>query len=203
MSSPHFDADDTPAQALIVVDVQNDFCEGGALGVNGGTAVARSLASLTGDYDIVVATRDYHIDPGAHFSEDPDFVDSWPPHCRVGTDGVAFSPEFDTSDVEEVFSKGEYSAAYSGFEGASPDGTTLANWLHARNVQTVDVVGIATDHCVRATAVDAVKAGFDARVLLNFTAAVSEDTADAALTTMSKAGVTLVGDLVHGGQAAS
>lgn len=203
MSSPHFDDDVTPAQALIVVDVQNDFCEGGALGVNGGTAVARSLKSLTDDYSIVVATRDYHIDPGAHFSDDPDFVDTWPPHCRVGTDGVAFSPEFDTSDVREVFSKGAYSAAYSGFEGASDDGTTLADWLRAHDVRSVDVVGIATDHCVRATAVDAANEGFDTRVLLNFTAAVSEPTANAALTSMRDAGVTLVGDLVYGGQAAS
>lgn len=203
MSSPHFDDDVSPAQALIVVDVQNDFCEGGALGVNGGTAVARSLRSLTDDYGIVVATRDYHIDPGAHFSDDPDFVDTWPPHCRVGTDGVAFSPEFDTSAVQEVFSKGAYSAAYSGFEGASDDGTTLTDWLRAHDVRSVDVVGIATDHCVRATAIDAANEGFDTRVLLNFTAAVSEPTANAALTSMRDAGVTLVGDLVYGGQAAS
>ncbi|WP_313316404.1 isochorismatase family protein [Gordonia sputi] len=203
MSSPHFDDDVSPAQALIVVDVQNDFCEGGALGVNGGTAVARSLKSLTDDYGIVVATRDYHIDPGAHFSDDPDFVDTWPPHCRVGTDGVAFSPQFDTSEVQEVFSKGAYSAAYSGFEGASDDGTTLTDWLRAHDVRSVDVVGIATDHCVRATAIDAANEGFDTRVLLNFTAAVSEPTANAALTSMRDAGVTLVGDLVYGGQAAS
>ena len=203
MSSPHFDDDVSPAQALIVVDVQNDFCEGGALGVNGGTAVARSLKSLTDDYGIVVATRDYHIDPGAHFSDNPDFVDTWPPHCRVGTDGVAFSPEFDTSAVQEVFSKGAYSAAYSGFEGASDDGTTLADWLRAHDVRSVDVVGIATDHCVRATAVDAANEGFDTRVLLSFTAAVSEPTANAALTSLRDAGVTLVGDLVYGGQAAS
>ena len=203
MSSPHFDDDVSPAQALIVVDVQNDFCEGGALGVNGGTAVARSLKSLTDDYGIVVATRDYHIDPGAHFSDNPDFVDTWPPHCRVGTDGVAFSPEFDTSAVQEVFSKGAYSAAYSGFEGASDDGTTLTDWLRAHDVRSVDVVGIATDHCVRATAIDAANEGFDTRVLLNFTAAVSEPTANAALTSMRDAGVTLVGDLVYGGQAAT
>ncbi|MCM3897599.1 isochorismatase family protein [Gordonia sputi] len=203
MSSPHFDDDASPAQALIVVDVQNDFCEGGALGVNGGTAVARSLKSLTDDYGIVVATRDYHIDPGAHFSDHPDFVDTWPPHCRVGTDGVAFSPEFDASEVQEVFSKGAYSAAYSGFEGTSDDGTTLTDWLRAHDVRSVDVVGIATDHCVRATAIDAANEGFDTRVLLNFTAAVSEPTANAALTSMRDAGVTLVGDLVYGGQAAS
>ena len=203
MSSPHFDDDVSPAQVLIVVDVQNDFCEGGALGVNGGTAVARSLKSLTDDYGIVVATRDYHIDPGAHFSDHPDFVDTWPPHCRVGTDGVAFSPEFDASEVQEVFSKGAYSAAYSGFEGTSDDGTTLTDWLRAHDVRSVDVVGIATDHCVRATAIDAANEGFDTRVLLNFTAAVSEPTANAALTSMRDAGVTLVGDLVYGGQAAS
>ena len=203
MSSPHFDDDASPAQALIVVDVQNDFCEGGALGVNGGTAVARSLKSLTDDYGIVVATRDYHIDPGAHFSDHPDFVDTWPPHCRVGTDGVAFSPEVDASEGQEVFSKGAYSAAYSGFEGTSDDGTTLTDWLRAHDVRSVDVVGIATDHCVRATAIDAANEGFDTRVLLNFTAAVSEPTANAALTSMRDAGVTLVGDLVYGGQAAS
>lgn len=204
MNTPTSDADgagQVPADALIVVDVQNDFCEGGALGVGGGAAVSRAISSLAGEYRTVVATRDYHVDPGDHFSDHPDFVDSWPPHCRVGSDGAAFAPGLDTSTVAEVFSKGEYSAAYSGFEGTAEDGTTLADWLRGRGVASVDVVGIATDHCVRATALDAVREGFDVRVLLNFTAAVSQPTARAALTEMRGAGIELDGDLIYAGSA--
>ncbi|MDY6808555.1 isochorismatase family protein [Gordonia sp. HNM0687] len=184
--------------ALIVVDVQNDFCEGGALGVNGGAAVAHAVNQILGDYRTVVATRDYHIDPGDHFSEKPDYVDSWPPHCRVGTDGVAFHPDFADAVAHQVFDKGHYSAAYSGFEGAA-DGVTLAEWLRDRGITHVDVVGIATDHCVRATALDAVREGFDTRVLLNFTAAVSAQTAKKALKEMRDAGVELDGDLIYDG----
>src|SRR5690606_21357458 len=107
-------------RALVVVDVQNDVCEGGARAVPGGSHVARLISDYLrdadADYDVVVATRDFHIDPGEHFSDNPDFVDSWPPHCRVGTPGADFHPEFDTERVQEIFSKGEYSAAYSGFE---------------------------------------------------------------------------------------
>ncbi|MEE4022583.1 isochorismatase family protein [Gordonia sp. PKS22-38] len=185
--------------ALIVVDVQNDFCEGGALGVNGGAAVARAVNQLFGDYRTIVATRDYHIDPGDHFSDKPDYVDSWPPHCRVGTEGVAFHPDLDSSAAHEQFLKGHYSAAYSGFEGAAEDGTGLADWLRDRGIRHVDIVGIATDHCVRATALDAVREGFDTRVLLNFTAAVSSTTSTKALGAMREAGVELDGDLIYDG----
>lgn len=185
--------------ALIVVDVQNDFCEGGALGVRGGAAVAAAIDSIVGEYSTVVATRDHHIEPGDHFSEDPDFVDTWPPHCVAGTPGAAFHPSFDAGAAQAVFSKGQHSAAYSGFEGISDDGTTLAEWLRAHHITTVDVVGIATDHCVRATALDAVKEGFTTRVLLNFTAAVAEKTATAALADMRGAGIELVGDLLYSG----
>ncbi|AZG43895.1 isochorismatase family protein [Gordonia insulae] len=185
--------------ALIVVDVQNDFCEGGSLGVNGGAAVAAAVDKIVDDYRTVVATRDHHIDPGDHFSDDPDYVDSWPPHCRVGTDGICFHPSFDASVAAEVFSKGHYSAAYSGFEGAAEDGTSLADWLRQQRISTVDIVGIATDHCVRATALDAVKEGFTTRVLLNFTAAVAADTATKALAELREAGVELVGDLLYDG----
>ncbi|RPA12707.1 isochorismatase family protein [Gordonia sp. OPL2] len=187
--------------ALVVVDVQNDFCEGGALGVNGGAAVAAAIESIVGDYRTVVATRDYHIDPGAHFSDQPDYVDSWPPHCRVDTDGVWFHPSFDASAAQAIFSKGQYSAAYSGFEGATEDDVPLADWLRAHGISRVDIVGIATDHCVRATAVDAAQEGFTTRVLLNFTAAVSADTASTALSAMRAAGVDLVGDLLYNGSA--
>ena len=187
------------ARALIIVDVQNDFCEGGSMGVTGGadTAAAVTEYARTGGYDHIVATRDYHIDPGAHFSQEPDFVDSWPPHCVVGTPGAEFHPGFDPSLAEEVFSKGRYSAAYSGFEGAAgEDGPTLAEWLHARDIDEVDVVGIATDHCVRATALDAVSEGIRARVLLGLTAGVARPTVEAALGQLREAGVVLEGEPV-------
>lgn len=179
--------------ALIVVDVQNDFCEGGSLAVAGGAAVAAEVSGLYAGYDHVVATRDYHIDPGAHFSETPDFVDSWPVHCRAGTPGASFHPSLDVGGLQAVFSKGAHAAAYSGFEGAAPDGTTLADWLRAHDVSDVDVVGIATDHCVRATALDAAANGFRTRVLLDLTAGVAAATVDTALTRLRDAGVTLTG----------
>jgi nicotinamidase/pyrazinamidase len=179
--------------ALIVVDVQNDFCEGGSLAVAGGAAVAAAVNDLFGSYDHVVATRDYHIDPGAHFSDEPDYVDSWPPHCRAGTPGASFHPSLDVGAVQAVFSKGAHAAAYSGFEGADLAGTTLADWLRAHDVSAVDVVGIATDHCVRATALDAAAHGFTTRVLLDLTAGVAPATVDAALTRLRDAGVTLTG----------
>ncbi|MFC9477003.1 isochorismatase family protein [Nocardia sp. NPDC055002] len=181
------------ARGLIIVDVQNDFCEGGSLAVAGGAAVAAAITDFlaTEHYDAVVATRDWHIDPGPHFSTEPDYVDSWPPHCRVGTPGADFHPALDVSPIQETFSKGEYTAAYSGFEGAAADGTSLTNWLRARDIDAVDVVGIATDHCVRATALDAAEAGFDTTVLLGLTAGVAPETTEIALTTLRDAGVGL------------
>lgn len=186
-------------RALIVVDVQNDFCEGGSLAVAGGAAVARRISEYldVSDYAAVVATRDHHIDPGAHFSDNPDYVGTWPPHCRVGTPGAEFHPSLNLAPIEEIFSKGEYSAAYSGFEGAAADGTPLADWLRANDIDTVDVCGIATDHCVRATALDARAAGFETRVLLGLTAAVAPGTAEQALDRMRGAGVELAGELEH------
>lgn len=184
-------------RALIIVDVQNDFCEGGSLAVAGGGDVARAisahLASNAADYGHVVATRDYHVDPGAHFSSHPDYVDSWPPHCVAGTAGASFHPELDVTKIEAVFSKGAYTAAYSGFEGADSDGTSLAGWLRERGVTDVDVAGIATDHCVRATAGDAARAGLRTKVLLDLTAGVARGTTDKALDEMRAAGADLVG----------
>ncbi|HZZ96245.1 MAG TPA: isochorismatase family protein [Jatrophihabitantaceae bacterium] len=184
-------------RALIVVDVQNDFCEGGSLAVAGGTGVARAISArlAEGGFDHVVATRDHHIDPGAHFSQRPDFVDTWPVHCVAGTGGVDLHPDLDTSSVEAVFDKGEYAAAYSGFEARS-DGVGLADWLRDRDVDTVEIVGIATDHCVRATALDAVDAGFATTVRLDLTAGVARNTVDAALVQLAAAGISLVGDPV-------
>ncbi|WP_040687184.1 MULTISPECIES: nicotinamidase [Nocardia] len=186
-------------RALIIVDVQNDFCEGGSLAVTGGATVARRITGYlnSAHYSAVVATRDYHIDPGGHFSEHPDYVDTWPPHCRVGTSGADFHPALNTEQIQEIFSKGQYSAAYSGFEGATEDGTGLADWLRERAIDELDIVGIATDHCVRATALDARIEGFDTRVLLDFTAGVAPDTTTAALDRMRAAGVDIEGSVVR------
>jgi nicotinamidase/pyrazinamidase len=162
--------------------------------------VARAISAhaAAGGYAHVVATRDHHIDPGAHFSAQPDFRDSWPPHCVVGSDGVELHPELDRGPIEAVFDKGELAAAYSGFEGSS-DGVGLADWLRARDVDAVDVVGIATDHCVRATALDAVAAGLRTRVLLPLTAGVAEASTEAALAQLRTAGVELEGRVDRAG----
>ena len=144
-------------RALVIVDVQNDFCEGGSLAVAGGGEVARAISRYleSGGYDHVVASRDFHIDPGGHFSAHPDFVNSWPRHCVAGTAGAGFHPDLDTSHIETVFSKGAHEAAYSAFDGRDEAGTPLAAWLRERGVDELDVAGIATDYCVRATAISA------------------------------------------------
>ena len=183
-------------RALLVVDVQNDFCEGGSLAVTGGAAVAAAISehvhTAAGEYAHVVATRDHHVDPGRHFAEQPDFLETWPAHCVVGSGGEELHPDLDRGPIEAVFDKGEYAAAYSGFEGRA-DGTPLAEWLRGHGVDAVDVVGIATDHCVRATALDAVGYGFDTRVLLHLTAGVTDGTTEAAVEELRAAGVTLEG----------
>jgi nicotinamidase/pyrazinamidase len=185
-------------RALVIVDVQNDFCEGGSLAVAGGAAVARAISGyLAGPdlacYDRVVASQDYHVDPGAHFSPDPDFFSSWPAHCVAATEGAQFHPDLDTSHIEETFRKGQHAAAYSAFEGTNPAGDTLGNWLTERGVTEVDVVGIATDYCVYATSADASRAGFATTVLLNLTAGVDVHTTTAAIDKLREAGVTLTG----------
>jgi len=191
------------ARALIVVDVQNDFCEGGALAVAGGAAVAAGIAQRlrAGRHgaDVVIATRDHHIDPGGHFAAEPDYLDTWPPHCVVGSGGELLHPALKDAPIDAVFDKGEYSAAYSGFEAAGAAdgpvaGMPLEAYLRDRGVREVEIAGIATDHCVRATALDAAAAGFATTVLLELTAAVAPATASAALDQLRAAGVHLIGD---------
>ena len=163
--------------------------------MSGGAAVAAAISAhlhSEGDrYAHVVATRDHHIDPGHHFAEQPDFLETWPAHCVVGSEGVELHPALDREALEAIFDKGEHAAAYSGFEGAS-DGVPLADWLRERGVGAVDVVGIATDHCVRATALDAAAEGLSTRVLIDLTAAVAEETTRIALEQFSSAGVEVV-----------
>ncbi|MFI7383020.1 isochorismatase family protein [Streptomyces sp. NPDC049813] len=192
-------------RALIVVDVQNDFCEGGSLAVAGGADVAAAVTDLIGQtagggYQHVVATRDHHIEPGDHFAvppQSPDYRTSWPVHCVAGTEGVGFhanfAPAVASGAIDAVFDKGAYAAAYSGFEGADENGVPLARWLRDRDISEVDVVGIATDHCVRATALDSVREGFRTQVLLDLTAGVAAATTEAALEEMRGAGVELSG----------
>ncbi|MET3949811.1 isochorismatase family protein [Arthrobacter sp. UYEF36] len=217
------------SRALIIVDVQNDFCEGGSLAVEGGAELAGAISEYVdahhGQFDHVVATQDWHIDPGAHFSDSPDFVDSWPKHCVAGTRGAELHPDLDTEYIQAYFRKGQFTAAYSGFEGllapddavptgdrkpgampvaggssgsaagaddgeaassdfaasdlAGEDAIGLDDWLQSHDVEDVVVVGIATDHCVKATALDGVQAGYSVTVLRDLTVGIAEDLDDA------------------------
>ncbi len=188
------------ATALLIVDVQNDFTEGGALGVIGGASVARRiteyLASDTG-YDVVVASRDWHDadnDNGGHFAttEPPDFATTWPVHCVAGTVGAEYHPDLVADAVDVHVRKGQGVPAYSMFAGTADDGAHLSDVLHGLGITDVDVVGIATDHCVRASALDALAAGFSVRVLTDLVAGVAPESSSAALAEMSEAGATLV-----------
>lgn len=192
-------------RALVLVDIQNDFCEGGSMGVEGGGAVAsraaeRILADRPGgghghrDYDAVVLTADWHHDPGEHWATDgdPDFATSWPVHCAADTPGADFHPALGPAlgHVDEVFRKGMHDAAYSGFEGvAAGDGRSgLADWLRRRGVTHLDIGGIATDYCVRATVLDALGEGFAVRLLTDTIAGVAPETTEAALAEMRAGG---------------
>lgn len=187
--------DTAAGRALIVVDVQPTFCEGGALPVEGGNAVAERIAEYVaahrGDYAAIVTTQDWHIDPGEHFSDTPDFVDTWPPHGVAGTDEAELHPALADLAPDISVKKGKYAAAYSGFEGVDIAGRPLADLLAARAITDVDVVGIAESHCVKQTALDAVAAGLRTRVLTDLTVPVTPEQGEAARREMSAAGVVL------------
>ncbi|WP_103062905.1 isochorismatase family protein [Actinomyces qiguomingii] len=183
-------------RALIIVDVQPTFCEGGALAVAGGNAVAERVAAYAaahrGDYDLVVTTQDWHIDPGEHFSETPDFVDTWPPHGVAGSAEAELHPALAELAPDVSVKKGRYAAAYSGFEAVDESGAGLDAVLRARGIEALDVVGLAESHCVKDTALDGVRAGYQVRVLTDLTAPVSAEQGEAARTAMAEAGVDLV-----------
>ncbi|MBV9660963.1 MAG: isochorismatase family protein [Acidimicrobiales bacterium] len=186
--------------ALIVVDVQRDFCEGGRLAVTGGEAVAAGISDLieaAGDaYALVIATRDWHVDPGAHFAPSgspPDYVKSWPVHCVAGSEGAEWHPDLRLPPGAIVVSKGERAGAYSGFEGHTEGGEDLATVLKARGIERVDIAGIATSYCVRATAMDAIRAGFATRVLAPLTTDVDPAATPSTFTALVKAGVKIAG----------
>ena len=185
------DLDDRERRALVIVDVQNDFCDipGAPLPVKGGAALARRISDhvrdSAGQYAAVVATRDWHIDPGDHFSSEPDFAGTWPPHCRAGSSGAGFHPDLETEPLAEIFSKGQFSASYTGFDGVAGDGATLAEWLRSHRLAALDIVGIATDYCVRATALDAARLGFSTRVLADLCVGVAPESTREALLEMA------------------
>ncbi|MBO1030076.1 isochorismatase family protein [Tessaracoccus sp. SD287] len=182
--------------ALLIVDVQNDFTEGGALGTDGGAAVAVAVTEhlASHNYDLVVASRDWHDaagDNGGHFAQEPDYVDTWPTHCVAGSSGAEYHPALDTSVVDVHVLKGQGVPAYSAFEGRTVDGDLLADILTGRGITVLDVVGIATDHCVRASALDARRLGLEVRVIDSLTSAVSPDSRATAISTMRTAGITV------------
>ncbi|WNB85098.1 isochorismatase family protein [Cellulomonas sp. ATA003] len=183
-------------RALLIVDVQPTFCEGGSLPVDGGDDVAHAVAafaSLRRDrYDTLVTTQDWHVDPGDHFSDEPDFVDSWPPHAVAGTQEAELHPALSELYPEVMVKKGENQAAYSGFEGLDGEGRPLASILADLEITEVDVVGLAESHCVKATALDAVRAGLRTRVLTDLTAPVTPEQGAAARAELADAGVELV-----------
>ncbi|GAB2606184.1 isochorismatase family protein [Pseudactinotalea suaedae] len=175
--------------------MQPTFCEGGALAVEGGDAVAARVAAYAathrGDYDVVVTTQDWHIDPGAHFSDHPDFVDTWPPHALAGSDEAELHPALADLAPDHSVKKGRYEAAYSGFEGVDVAGRPLAELLAAHAIAHVDVVGIAESHCVKETALDAARLGLRTRVLTDLTVPVSPDQGETARAAMAAAGIAL------------
>lgn len=199
------------AKALIIVDVQPTFCEGGELGVEGGNAVAERIAAYVeahrGDYAYIATTQDWHIEPGSHWSDHPDFVDTWPKHGAAGTPNAELHPAVAALRLDHHYKKGQYAAAYSGFEGiedntdriqtrdevdrAQREGRTLARALEDAGVSGVDVVGIAESHCVKETALDARKLGYAVTVFEDLTVPVSEELGVAARKEMADAGVTL------------
>ncbi|WP_313540955.1 isochorismatase family protein [Leifsonia aquatica] len=188
-------------KALFIIDVQNDFTEGGALGVAGGAAVAerltRYLTEHRDDYAVVIASRDWHdgdTDNGGHFATtaEPDFVDTWPAHCVAGTAGAEYHPALDTSRVDYHVLKGQGVPAYSIFEGRTDAGSTVHNLLDEHGIDTIDVAGIATDYCVRASALDALAHGQHVRVLTGLVAGVAADSSEAALAELAHAGAELV-----------
>ncbi len=188
-------------RALFVIDVQNDFTEGGALAVEGGGAVAAGvtgyLRSHPEEYDVVFASRDWHNaddDNGGHFASDtePDFVTTWPPHCVAGETGAEYHPALDTTLVDVHVRKGQGMPAYSIFEGTTEAGGTLGEALDELGVTDIDVVGIATDYCVRASALDALAAGRHVRVLTDLIAGVAPASSSDALAELTAAGAELV-----------
>lgn len=187
------------ARALLIVDVQNDFCEGGSLAVVGGAAVAAKITDFLktdrDKYELIVASRDWH-DPDSnnagHFADQPDFIDSWPPHCVAGSQGAEYHPNLNSAAIDLHVEKGQGKPSYSAFEGTTASGEPLADALAAAGIDELDVVGIATDYCVLASSLDARNHGIRVNVLTEMCAGITEQTTSEALAKMQHAGCTVV-----------
>jgi nicotinamidase/pyrazinamidase len=189
-------------KALLVIDVQNDFCEGGALACESGSSVAGKITSFLkvqkANYDFVIASRDWHT-PGqsndghfAPFGTEPDFVSTWPIHCVADTFGAEYHPNLDQSLIDIHIKKGQGANGYSIFDGTDEQGVPFPDLLKSLKVSKVDVVGIATDYCVRASALDAVSRNLDVTVITSLTAGVSAASVENAIDEMVDAGITVV-----------
>ncbi len=180
-------------RALVIVDVQPTFCEGGALAVEGGNEIAEKIADFATDnldeYALIVTTQDWHVNPGSHFSDTPDFVDSWPPHGLAGTPEAELHEAIASLPIDAEVKKGEYAAAYSGFEGVDAQDRSLEDILRSAGVESLDIVGIAESHCVKETALDGLRAGWPVRVLSDLTVPVSEELGEEARKELDEAGV--------------
>ncbi|MEG3586269.1 MAG: isochorismatase family protein [Actinomycetota bacterium] len=187
-----------PTKALLIVDVQPTFCEGGSLPVQGGNEVAEDIAVLLKSdhgYQHVITTQDWHIQPGQHFAASPDYINTWPEHGLAGSKEADLHPELvDVMHrITHMVKKGMFNAAYSGFEGVDEHERGLNKTLQRNHVTHIDVVGLALDYCVKATAIDSVHHGYETRVLTQFSAAVSPEKMDSTISELEKAGVGIVG----------
>ena len=189
-------------KALIVVDVQPTFCEGGELAVEGGNAVAQKIAGFikkSGDqFDFIISSQDWHIDPGDHFSDEPDFVDSWPPHGVAGSDNANIHPALDSVYFDYQIKKGQYAAAYSAFDGKTEGSQSLQAILEWVDVEKVYVVGIAESHCVAATALDANRLGYETFVIGDLTVPVTPELGELARQSMEATGIWYLGSEYFG-----
>ncbi len=180
-------------RALVIVDVQPDFCEGGKLAVEGGNACAERIADFVtenaNEYELIVTTQDWHIEPGRHFSDNPDYVDTWPEHCVAETPGADLHEAIASLSTDVSIKKGQYDGAYSGFEGIDAEENPLARILRDAEIQAIDVVGLAESHCVKETALSGVREGFRVRVFSDLTEPVTEELGVVAREEMDDAGV--------------
>ena len=173
-------------KALLVVDVQRDFCPGGALAVPGGDKVVPVINRVLEAFPLIVASKDWHPKETVHFKK-------WPPHCVQGTPGAEFHPDLDVTRIKKIFLKGNHNKddGYSAFEATNEN---LADFLRKNQVEELYVAGLATDYCVKATALDAEKNGFETFVIEDAVAAVNKVAGDdeKAFKAMRKAGITLL-----------
>ena len=190
-------------KALLVIDVQNDFCEGGALAVAGGAAVALKITQFleSSSYDLVVASRDWHDadnNNSGHFAgsnTEPNYKTNWPVHCVAETNGAQYHPNLNVEAIHVHIFKGQGQNGYSIYEGITESGQTFDELLAAHQIDEVDVVGIATDHCVLASALDSKSHGLKVRVISSLTAGVSQVTTEAAIDRMIDSGIEVVASL--------